>query len=454
MIERDKEYIVDIEAVSSDGSGIGHIDGFTVFVPYTAAGDRVRVIITKVKSRFGYGKLKEITEPSPDRIKPLCKEFEQCGGCQLQHIAYVAELREKRGIIENAMKRIGGFKDFSLNGITGMETPQRYRNKMIFPVGCDGGRPICGFYARKSHDIIAISDCMLGDTSNRAIINAVMEYMNENNVTAYDEKTHKGLVRRIFTRRAFATGEIMVVLSVNGHHTPRPDDLADRLQKADKNIAAVILNINTARTSVGLGKNNITLWGKSTITDTLCGIEFTISPDSFFQVNPAQTERLYNKALDFAGLTGKETVMDIYCGIGTISLCAAKRAKKVIGVEIVEQAIKDARENALRNGIENAEFYADSAENIVPVLIESGEKPEVVILDPPRKGSDEKTLGAIVKAAPKKIVYVSCNPATLARDASFLAEHGYRISKAHGFDLFPRTMHVETVVLMEKIKKI
>jgi 23S rRNA (uracil1939-C5)-methyltransferase len=449
MVEKNKEYLIDIEAVSSDGNGIGHIDGLTVFVPYTAAGDTVKAVITKLKSRFAYGSVTEIIKSSPDRIEPQCEKYEQCGGCQLRHMSYEAELREKRGIIENAMKRIGGFKDFSIPNVVGMENPQRYRNKMIFPVGYDNGLK-CGFYAPKSHDIIEISDCILGDEANQSIIAAVTDYMRENNVSAYDEKNHTGLVRRIFTRKAFNTGEIMAVLSVNGTKIPNADALVNKLCAANKNIASIILNVNKKRGGMALGDRNITLYGKDTITDILCGVEFAISPHSFFQINPVQTEKLYGCALEFAELHGNETVMDIYCGIGTISLCAARHAKKVIGVEIVEQAIEDAKMNAQRNNISNAEFYADSAENIVPKLIESGERPDVVILDPPRKGSDEKTLSALIKAAPKRIVYVSCNPATLARDAAFLAERGYALENACGFDLFPRTMHVETVAIMRK----
>lgn len=432
MLEKNKEYTVEITSVSSDGNGVGRIDGFTVFVPYTAAGDRVKIVLEKVKSRFAQARLLEITEPSKDRVNPECKAFGSCGGCRLRHIAYSAEIREKRAVIENAMKRIGGFDSFTLDGITGMRNPSRYRNKMIFHVGKNP--PVCGFFAQQSHDIIPIDDCDIGAEENKKIIGAVMEYMRENS---------GGFIKQIFTRKSFAAGEIMVVLSAD-EEIPNSNSLVRNLCEADENIVSIITDIN---------RKKVTLWGKDRIEDFLCGVKFTISPDSFFQVNPIQTERLYNKALEFAALTGNETVLDIYCGIGTISLCAAKRAKKVIGVEIVEQAVMDAKENAEINGIKNAEFYADSAENTVPKLIDRGERPEVVILDPPRKGSDERTLGAIVKAAPERIVYVSCNPATLARDAKFLSERGYEIKRARGFDLFPRTSHVETVCLLEHIKR-
>lgn len=426
MPEENKEYTVNIEAVSSDGNGVGRIDGFTVFVPYTVAGDTVRIILEKVKSKFGEGRLLEIIEPSADRIIPDCKAFGRCGGCQLRHMSYDAELREKRGIIENAMRRIGGFSDFALDSITGMEEPRRYRNKAVFHID----PPVCGFYAQRSHDIIPIEDCDIGVAENGKIIAAVTEYMRVSGDAAISE---------IFIRKAFSTGEIMVLLTLK-QSLADPNSLLEGLCAADKNIVSVITDKK--------GRKK-TLLGRAYITDTLCGVNFNISADSFFQVNPIQTEKLYLKALEYAAPDGYETVLDIYCGIGTISLCAAKRAKKVIGVEVVERAIRDACKNAEINGIKNTEFYADRAENIVPRLIESGVKPDIVILDPPRSGSDKKTLNAIVTAAPKRIVYVSCNSATLARDSKLLSECGYKLKKASGFDLFPRTMHVETVCMFE-----
>lgn len=416
MLEMNKEYTVDITAVSSDGNGVGHIDGFAVFVPRTAAGDTVRVIVKKIKPRFAVCEPIEIISPSADRIKSDCGAFERCGGCQLRHMSYEAELLAKRRIVESAMQRIGGFKGFKLDGITGMDTPKRYRNKMIFHVSPSA----CGFYAPKSHDIIPVSDCLIGIEENREIMDAISDW--------------RDVINQIFVRKAFFTGEIMVVLSAK-KPIRNKNELIEKLCGIN-GISGIIADINGRKT---------TLWGRERIEEILCGIKFEISADSFFQVNPVQTEKLYSKALEMASLTGNETVMDVYCGAGTISLCAAKSAKKVIGVEIVKRAVEDARKNAVINGIENAEFYADSAENIVPKLINGGSRPDVVILDPPRSGSDEKTLGAIVKASPERIVYVSCNPATLARDAKFFAERGYMPARAHAFDLFPRTMHVETV---------
>ncbi|MGN0108426.1 MAG: 23S rRNA (uracil(1939)-C(5))-methyltransferase RlmD [Hominilimicola sp.] len=447
-VEENKEYTVTIEAVSSDGNGVAHIDGFAVFIPQTAQGDVIKIKIEDVKKRFALASLTEIITPSDKRQKPGCEHYEKCGGCQLRHIKYEEQLKIKKNIVENAMRRLGGFEGFNIEEIVGMENPARYRNKMVFPVGNINGEIVCGFYAPKSHDIIPLLGCAIGDEINIAVNKAVIAYMNENSVSAYDEKTHTGIIRRVFTRKSFSTGEIMVVISANAKTLPRREKLTTKLRKISDKIVSIILNVNTKRRSAVITNENVTIWGADRIGDTLCGVKFMISPQSFFQVNPIQTERLYTRAIEYADLDKSMSVMDIYCGIGTISLCAARQAKNVIGVEIVEKAIADAKENAENNGIENAVFYADSAENIVPKLISQGEAPDVVILDPPRKGSDESTLSAIIKAQPKRIVYVSCNPATLARDARFLADNGYCITHSSAFDLFPHTAHVETVVLM------
>ncbi|MCD8179921.1 MAG: 23S rRNA (uracil(1939)-C(5))-methyltransferase RlmD [Firmicutes bacterium] len=451
MVEKNKEYTVKIENISSDGNGIAHIDGFAVFVPQTAAGDTAEILIVKVLKRFAYGKLLKIITPSPLRCEPNCAHYKRCGGCQLRHIKYDAQLEIKKDIIENAMRRIGAFEDFALDGITGMDKPERYRNKMVFPIGRADGKNVCGFYAQRSHSIIPLTDCAIGDEINGRINSAVLEYMNENGVSAYDESSHTGVIRRVFTRKSFCSGEIMVVISANARKLPKREKLIAKLRNISDKIVGVILNINMKRNNLVITDENVTLWGADRISDTLCGIKFMISPQSFFQINPVQTEKLYQKALEYAEIDNGMSVMDIYCGIGTISLCAAKRAKRVVGVEIVEKAIADAKENAENNGIKNAEFYADSAENIVPILIAQGETPDIVILDPPRKGSDDATLAAIVKAMPKRIVYVSCNPSTLARDTRRLADNGYTIEKSQAFDLFPHTTHVETVCLLSKL---
>ena len=454
MVEKNKRYTIEITDISSDGNGVGNKDGFAVFVPMTAIGDICEVLIVKVLSRYAIGRLMEIKRPSPDRVTPECPSFKRCGGCHLQHIDYAAQLRIKKNFVDSAMQRIGGFADFACDEILGMERPERYRNKCVYPIGTDkNGEPISGFYARRSHDIIEVGDCLLGGAVNERINAAVLAYMRENNVLPYDEKTHTGLVRRTFIRCSGGSGGltgIMVVISVNGDTIPRRERLIKRLRAVSEDIVSIYININKEKNNTVLGRDNKLIYGKAAISDTLCGIRFEISPHSFYQVNPYMTERLYNKAIEYADITPEDTVLDVYCGIGTISLAAAKRAKKAVGIEIVRQAIENAKENAKNNGIENAEFFADSAENAVPRLIEGGMRPDIVILDPPRKGSDEKTLGAIASANPKRIVYVSCNPATLARDTKHLATLGYTPVRAAAVDMFPHTCHVETVLVMKR----
>ena len=414
MIEQGNEYTAKINSVSSDGNGVCRVEGMAVFVPYTAVGDEAKIKITNVKKRFAEGEVMEIITPSPDRTAPDCAVYEKCGGCKLRHIKYDKQLEIKKDIVENAMRRIGGFADFSLEEIIGMENPSRYRNKTIF----HADKHKIGFYGAKSHSVVPVSDCAIGMEENASIIKNAARFG----------------VTEVFTRRSFSTGDIMVCIKSENADA---DTLKSALSGVCGNIKSMYLN----------GEN---IYGSDTITDTLGGIQFKISPESFFQINPVQTERLYAKALEYADLDKTMTVMDIYCGIGTISLCAAKKAKRVLGVEVVERAISDARENAKINDISNAEFHAGGAEKIVPYLIKSGEIPDVVILDPPRSGSDEKTLGAILRAKPDRIVYVSCNSATLARDARFLADNGYTVKRAAAVDLFPHTNHVETVILMEK----
>lgn len=358
---------------------------------------------------------------------------------------YQHQLDLKKSIVCDALERIGGI---SANvDILGMDDPFHYRNKMIFPIDTNGN---WGFYRERSHDVIPLDDCFLGNEINKKIMNTVCDFMKEFNISAYDEILHKGIIRRVFIRNSKT--EIMVVISANSNSLKNYETLTNRLRGISDSITSIILNVNTKRTNLVLGDKNITLWGKDKIKDTLCGLEYEISPHSFFQVNPTQTEKLYNTAIDFAQISKDDTIMDIYCGIGTISLTAAKYAKKVIGVEIVPQAIEDAKRNSKTNAIDNAEFYCSAAEDIVPKLIEDGNTPDVVILDPPRKGSDEKTLSAIVSAQPKRIVYVSCNPATLARDLKFLKENGYETKKVTAVDMFPHTAHVETVALLTQMK--
>ena len=429
--------------MSSDGSGIARIDGYTLFVPQAVPGDEVEILILKTNKNYGYAKVVDVITPSELRTKPLCKHSAKCGGCQLMTIDYKAQLEFKRNIVRDALLRLG--KIDLVPDIIGMDVPSRYRNKMVFPFAPDGS---WGFYRERSHDVISLDDCLLGDELITEIMNAISNHIKKHNISVYDEVAHKGIMRRAFLRTT--ESEVMVVISINADSIPKCDELIKNITAISPKISSIILNINKKRTNLVLGDKNVTLWGKDVLSATLCGLSYEISPHSFFQVNPVQTEKLYGKAIELADIGENDTVLDVYCGIGTISLTAAKAAKAVIGVEIVPEAIQNAKENAKRNGIDNAEFYCFPAEDIVPQLIADDISPDIVILDPPRKGSDEKTLSAIAMAKPKRIVYVSCNPATLARDAMFLEQNGYTAKTVTAVDMFPHTVHVESVMLFTK----
>lgn len=422
-VEKNHSYVVEITDIASDGRGIGHIDGMTVFVAGAVTGDRAEVMVQRVKKRFAEGVLNKVIHPSKHRIEPDCPYFGTCGGCQTANIDYPFELAVKAENVTQAMRRIGGIKDFRLDKISS-GSEKHYRNKAVYKIE----NSVCGFYSEKTHHMIPIQSCMLCSEKDRDILAA----LSEKSENCFGE---------LFIRRAKNTRQTMVVLNTE-QHLSNMEELAEEIRKADDSVVSVIFNFS----------NESVIFGEKVIEDTLMGIKFRISDKSFYQVNPEMTERLYRKALEYADLTGAERVLDIYCGIGTISLCAAQQAEFVTGIEIVPQAIENAKENAKLNGLENTAFYADSAERIVPKLISVGERPDVVILDPPRKGSDEETLVAIVHAAPKRIVYVSCNPATLARDTAFLLQGDYKITAAEAFDMFPRTAHVETCVLLSKLK--
>lgn len=448
-VQKNHEYTINITSVADDGNGVGKIDGYTVFVPGTVSGDIAQILIVKVKSSYGYGKLLKIKTASPNRVTPKCSSAEKCGGCSFMHISYPYQLELKKDFICNNIKKIGGIAEFSFDEMIGMDTPFEYRNKMIFPVGYDNDKNMCyGFYAKKSHRIINLDNCYLGESICSEITAELTEFFAKNHIKPYDEENHSGLIRRIYLRTSKMTGEIMVIIVINGDSVPCENELVKMLTEKYTRISSVIINQNKERTNLVLGKHNRTIFGADYIRDEILGNEFKVSPHSFFQVNPYQTEKLYNKCLEYAGITENDTVMDIYCGTGTISLAAAKRAKKVIGIEIVEEAIADAKRSAKENSITNAEFYTGSADKIVPYMLKSGERPDVVILDPPRKGSDEVTLRAIADASPKRISYVSCNPSTLARDIKFLYELGYKLDKISGVDMFPHTAHVESVALL------
>ena len=474
--EKNDMVTVTIEDVGMEGEGIGKIDGFPLFIKDAVVGDTVEAKIIKSKKNYAYARVEKVVTPSPFRVEPPCKSHRQCGGCQIQALSYDRQLAFKQDKVRNNLLRIGGFfeaeVDRVMEPVVGMENPLRYRNKAQYPFGTDKqGNPITGFYAGRTHSIISNTECYLGREENREILQTILDYMKEYHVNAYDEETGKGLIRHALIRTGFYTGEIMVCLVINykgkqESYLPRQDKLLEKLALI-KGMTSVSVSINTERTNVIMGKEIHTIWGSDTITDKIrvrdtgkedmpyTGEEltFSISPLSFYQVNPMQTEKLYSLALEYAGLTGKESVWDLYCGIGTISLFMALRAKEVYGVEIIPQAIDDARQNAVRNHIANAEFFVGKAEEVLPAVYEKEEShPDVIVVDPPRKGCDEKCLDTMLKMAPSRIVYVSCDSATLARDLKLLCTGGYRLERVRPVDQFAHTAHVETVVLLSQRK--
>ena len=451
---------LDIVDCGTNGEGIGKADGFTVFVKDAVIGDRVTAKIMKAKKNYGYGRLMEILTPSPDRAEPVCPSARQCGGCQLQALSYEKQLEFKADKVRGHLERIGGFANLPMEPIIGMKDPFHYRNKAQFPVGRNrDGKIVTGFYAGRTHSIIENRDCVLGVPQNREILDRVIDYMETYDISPYDEVTGKGLIRHIFTRYGYHTGEIMVCIVANGSRLPHQQELVKALREIP-GMTSITLNINKNRNNVILGEKIQVLWGQEYITDKIGDISYQISPLSFYQVNPQQTWELYSKALEYADLHGEETVWDLYCGIGTISLFLAQKAKFVRGVEIVPAAIEDARRNARLNGIKNAEFYVGKAEEVLPdyyadyAARHPGEnaRADVIVVDPPRKGCDEILLDTIVEMQPDRVVYVSCDSATLARDLKYLCQRGYQVEKVCPVDMFPMTVHVETVVLLSHKK--
>ena len=451
---------LDIVDCGTNGEGIGKADGFTVFVKDAVIGDQVTAKIMKAKKNYGYGRLMEILKPSPDRVEPICPSARQCGGCQIQQLSYEKQLAFKEEKVRGHLERIGGFTNLPMEPIIGMEDPFHYRNKAQFPVGKNKeGRIITGFYAGRTHSIIENRDCALGIPENREILDRVVSHMEKHHIEPYDEESGKGLVRHVFTRCGYYTGQLMVCMIINGTSIPHQQELVDSLREI-RGMTSISLNINKKRNNVILGDQMKLLWGQEYITDKIGDIFYQISPLSFYQVNPQQTWKLYSKALEYADLHGEETVWDLYCGIGTISLFLAQKAKYVRGVEIVPAAIEDARRNADLNHIENTEFFVGKAEEILPDYYDKyaqehpGEtaRADVIVVDPPRKGCDETLLNTIVEMQPEKVVYVSCDSATLARDLKYLCERGYQVEKVCPVDMFPMTVHVETVVLLSHKK--
>lgn len=445
---------VEIEDIGHDGAGIGKVDGYTLFVKDAVIGDVVEVKVMKAKKNYGYAKLLKIITPSASRVEPLCPYAKQCGGCQIQMMSYEEQLRFKENKVRNNLKRIGGFEEIPMEPILGMKNPFYYRNKAQFPVGYDKERNlITGFYAGRTHSIINNRRCYLGVSENELVLNQVLDWMERNHISAYEEESGKGLIRHVLIRYGFTTKEVMVCLVVNGAGIPAKEDLIEGLRTIP-GMTSITISSNTKQTNVIMGEKITLLWGQPYITDFIGNIQYQISPLSFYQVNPAQTKRLYETALEYAGLSGDETVWDLYCGIGTISLFLAQRAKQVYGVEIIPAAIEDAKRNARLNQIENAQFFVGKAEEVLPEKYEKEQiYADVIVVDPPRKGCEESVLDTMVQMNPKRIVYVSCDSATLARDLKYLCERGYEMKKVKAIDQFPQTVHVECVVLMSRVEK-
>ncbi|MCI5493669.1 MAG: 23S rRNA (uracil(1939)-C(5))-methyltransferase RlmD [Lachnospiraceae bacterium] len=447
---------VKIEDIGTSGEGIGRYEGMTLFIKDALVGDTVKAGIMKLKKTYGYARLIEIIEPSPDRVTPKCELSRKCGGCQIQALSYERQLTFKEHKIKNNLMRIGGFTEEQIDAVMqpviGMENPYHYRNKAQFPIGTDkDGNPVAGFYAGRTHSIIPVTNCYLGVDVNEQILQIVLAFLRKYQIPAYDEQTGNGIVRHVLTRYGFTTKELMVCIVINADTLPHAEELVAELTKLE-GMTSISVNVNKKQTNVILGDTVKTLWGKSYITDYIGDVKYQISPLSFYQVNPVQTKKLYQTALEYAGLTGEETVWDLYCGIGTISLFLAKQAKKVYGVEIVPQAIADAKNNAKINGITNAEFFVGKAEEVYPDVVrqmqERGQQAyaDVIVVDPPRKGCEESLLAAMVQMQPERIVYVSCDSATRARDLKYLCAQGYKLEKVQGVDQFCHTVHVETVV--------
>ena len=452
MLSKNKEYVVDIVDIGQGGVGIGKYEGFTVFIEGGLIQDKVKVRINKSKKNYAVGDIVEIIEKSPFRVDRICSDdLKDCGGCQIQELDYNKQLELKTNEVKQVISRIGKLENVEIHETIGMQSPCRYRNKAQFPIQNINGSTAIGFYKKKSHDVIPTDMCVIQHDINDKIIKIIKTYIQAYNVSIYNETTHTGVLRHLVTKVGFTTNEVMVVLVANGTNLPHLNELASVLKENIPGFKTLVLNVNKAKTNVILGKENKVIYGNGKINDYIGDLVFEISPLSFFQVNPVQTEVLYNKALEYAELKENDTVFDIYCGIGSISLFLAQKATKVYGIEIVEDAIKDAKINAKLNNLNNVEFYVGKAEEVVPKMYSEGKTANVVVVDPPRKGCDEKVLDTIVSMKPDRVVYVSCNPSTLARDLAYLDERGYKCVEIQPVDMFPHTMHVETVAKLRRI---
>ncbi|MBW9150840.1 23S rRNA (uracil(1939)-C(5))-methyltransferase RlmD [Clostridium estertheticum] len=449
-VKKNEDYIITIDNMGYEGEGVGKIDGFTVFVAGAIVGEKVLIKIVKISKNFGFGKLLEIIEKSISRIEPVCDIYKSCGGCNLQHIDYAAQLDFKTNRVNQVINRIGKLEKVIVHPTLGMESPYNYRNKVQLPSSNKNGEVKIGFYAARSHDIINMENCYIQDSVADIVVKLTRKWIKEFNIQCYNEENHQGILRHVMIRKGSKTGQVMVVLVTSGKSLPYKEEFIAIITKKIKGIVSVIQNINSEKTNVILGETCMTLWGKDTITDYIGEFKFEVSPLSFFQVNSVQTEVLYDKVLEYANLSGGEVVLDAYCGTGTISLFLSQKAKKVYGVEIVPQAIENAKINAKVNNAENTEFLVGEAEVIIPKLINDGVIADVVVVDPPRKGCDKTLLEAISHMGPKSIVYVSCDPGTLARDLGILNELGYITKEIQPVDMFPQTAHIECVARIEK----
>lgn len=447
-VEKNQEYIVEIIDNGYEGEGIAKIENFTIFVPNSIKGEKVRILIVKVLKSHAFGKVLEIIKPSEYRKESDCETYKRCGGCDLRHIKYEETLRMKQNAVQSLVNKTLENK-VKVEETLGMENPYNYRNKAQYPVGLDKeGKTIIGVFANRTHEIIPIKECLIQNKKSENLAKFVLEFIKKNNISVYNEKTTKGLVRHIVTKIGIKTNEIMCIIVINGRNIPKEKELVSEILKAFPEVKTIVKNINTKNTNVIMGKENINLYGDGYIKDKLGDFVFKISPLSFYQVNPIQAEKLYNIAVKGAEISKDDVVFDLYCGIGTISLFMAKYAKKVYGIEIVEDAIKDAKENSKLNNIKNSEFIAGDVEIVLDDLINKKKIiPDIIMVDPPRKGLDNKSINNILKISPKKVVYVSCNPATLVRDLKSLEEK-YEIKTIKPVDMFPFSKHIECVSVL------
>lgn len=454
MLKTGKIYEIEITDLGHTGEGIGRAEGITVFIEGALKGDKVKAKITKSKKNYAVADLISITIPSADRVVPVCPVAHICGSCQIMQLDYQKQLEIKKDSVIQNLARIGKIENPNVVDTLGMDHPYNYRNKAQIPVGLEENhKPVLGFYKKNTHDIVPIATCYVQDKLNDAVIKTVKDYITKYSVSVYDERSHTGNLRQVITKKGYHTDQIMVILVTAKKELPFKNEIIEMLTERLPNIRTIVQNINPDKTNVIMGRTNNILYGDGIIEDTINDLIFEISPHSFYQVNPKQTKVLYDKALELADISNEDTVFDIYCGIGTISLLLAKKAKHVYGIEIVEQAIDNAKVNAKKNNIDNVSFYAGKAETLLPKLYEEGIRADVVVVDPPRKGCDETVLKTIADIQPKRIVYVSCNPSTLARDVAILTEYGYQIEIVQPVDMFPHTMHVETVVLITRKEK-